>query len=73
MKNLSPSALSHFHGLNTEYPDTFLFEFVVLCRTYDYEKDEQKLKLFPPTLKDATLRWFMGLPGNSITTLAQMQ
>jgi hypothetical protein len=73
MKNISPSALPHFHGLTTEDPDTFLFEFVVLCRTYDYAEDEQKLKLFPSTLKDAALRWFMGLPGNSITTWAQMQ
>ena len=70
MKNISPSALSHFHGWTTEDPDTFLFEFVVLCRTYDYAEDEQKLKLFPSTLKDATLRWFMGLPGNSVTTWA---
>eukprot|EP00253_Pinus_taeda_P015639 PITA_15639 len=73
MKNISPSVLPHIHGLTTEDPDTFLFEFVVLCRTYDYVEDEQKLKLFPSTLKDATLRWFMGLPRNSITTWAQMQ
>ena len=73
MKNISPSALPHFHGLTTEDPDTFLFEFAVLCRTYDYTEDEQKLKLFPSTLKDAALRWFMGLPGNSITSWAQMQ
>eukprot|EP00253_Pinus_taeda_P032953 PITA_32953 len=73
MKNTSPSALPHFHGLTTEDPDTFLFEFVVLFRTYDYAEDEKKLKLFPSTLKDAALRWFMGLPGNSITTWAQMQ
>ena len=73
MKNISPSTLPHFHGLTTEHPDTFLFEFVVLCRTYDYAEDEQKLKLFPSTLKGAALRWFMGLPGNSITTWAQMQ
>jgi len=70
MKSTSPSALPHFHGLTTEDPDTFLFEFAVLCRTYDYAEDEQKLKLFPSTLKDAALRWFMGLPGNSITTWA---
>ena len=70
MKNISPSALPHFHGLTIEDPDTFLFEFVVLCRTYDYAEDEQKLKLFPSTLKDIALRWFMGLPGNSITTWA---
>lgn len=56
MKNISPSALPHFHGLTTEDPDTFLFEFVVLCRTYDYAEDKQKLKLFPFTLKDVTLR-----------------
>ena len=31
MKNISPSTLLHFHGLTTEDPDTFLFEFVVLC------------------------------------------
>ena len=70
IKNISPSALPHFHGLTTEDPDTFLFEFVVLCQTYDYVEDEKKLKLFPSTLKDAALRWFMGLPGNSITTWA---
>ena len=72
MKNISPSALPHFHGMNTEDLDTFLFEFAIICRTYDHAKDEKKLKLFPSTLKDAKLRWFMGLPGNSITTWAQM-
>ena len=39
-------------------------------KTYDYAEDEQKLKLFPSTLKDAALRWFMGLLGNSVTTWA---
>ena len=56
MKNISPLSLPHFHGLTTEDPDTFLFEFVVIYRTYDYAEDEQKLKLFPSTLKDAALR-----------------
>ena len=70
---ISPSVLPHFHGLTTEDPDTFLFEFVVIFQTYDYAEDEKKLKLFPSTLKGATLYWFMGLPGNSITTWAQMQ
>lgn len=36
MKNISPSPLPHFHGLTTEYPETFLLEFVIICRTYDY-------------------------------------
>ena len=55
MKNISPSTLPHFHGLTTEDTDTFLFEFVVLYRTYDYAEEEQKLKLFPSTLRDAAL------------------
>lgn len=33
----------------------------------------QKLKLFPATLKDATLRWFMGLTANSISTWDDMK
>ena len=68
MKNISPSNLPHFYGLTLEDPDTFLFEFVVICRTYDYTNDEQNLKLFPSTLKNAALHWFMGLPRDSITT-----
>jgi len=73
MKNISTSTLPHFHGQTTKDPDTFLFKFVVICQTYDYAEDEQKLKLFPSTLKDVALCWFMGLPGDSITTWAQMQ
>ena len=55
MKNISPFAIPHFHGLTSKDPDTFLFEFSIICQTYDYTNDEQKLKLFPSTLKDATL------------------
>ena len=73
MKNISPCTLPHFHGLTTEDPDTFLFEFVVICQTYDYTNAEKKLKWFLSNLKDATLRWFMGLPEDSITNWAQMQ
>ena len=57
MKNICPSALPHFHGLTTEDPDTFLFEFSVLCRTYEYVEDEQKLKLFPSTLEYYARSW----------------
>ena len=70
MKNISPSTLPHFHGPISEDPDTFWLEFDVICRSYDYTTGDQKLKLFPSTLKDATLRWFMGLPGDSIITWA---
>ncbi|KAH9325829.1 hypothetical protein KI387_006007 [Taxus chinensis] len=72
MKNISPAHLP-FRGMSSEDPDQFLFEFKVLCQTYDYKIDNQKLKLFPSTLKDATMRWFMGLPSNSISTWAQME
>jgi hypothetical protein len=73
MKNINPSTLPHFHGLISEDLDTFLFKFAVICKTYDYIVDEQKLKLFPSTLKYSSLRWFMSLEGNSITTWDQMK
>ena len=60
MKNINPSVLT-FHGMSTEDPNAFLFEFDILCRSYNYVNDAQKMKLFPATLKDASLRWFMGL------------
>jgi len=66
MKNIPPSELPNFHGMVTEDPENFLFEFDVLCRSYDYSNDAQKFKLFPTTLKDATFCWFMGLGGNTI-------
>lgn len=36
MKNISPPVLPNFYGLQSEDPETFLFEFEVLCRTFDY-------------------------------------
>lgn len=53
--------MPNFYGKSTEDPNTFLFEFDILCRSYNYVTDAQKLKLFPATLKDSALRWFMGL------------
>jgi hypothetical protein len=50
----------------TEDLDAFLFEFDILCRSYDYSSDAQKLRLFPATLKGAALRWFMGLGEHTI-------
>lgn len=61
MKNISPAILRNFHGLRNDVSKTFLFEFEVLCRSYDYFLGAQNFKLFPATLKDATLKWFMGL------------
>jgi hypothetical protein len=56
MKNNNSSSLPHFHGLVNEDPNTFLFDFLDICKTYDYTADEQKIKFFPYTLKDSYLR-----------------
>ena len=73
MKNISPSVLPHFHGKDIEDPYEFLFEFDVLCWSYDYTYSEQKLKLFPSTLKDNTLLWLMSLGGETVATWEQMK
>jgi hypothetical protein len=39
MKNINPSILPTFHGMSTEDPDAFLFEFDILCRSYNYTND----------------------------------
>ena len=66
IKNISPSVLPRFHGKAAEDLDEFLFEFDILCRSYDYITDAQKLKLFPATLKDNALHRFMSLGGGTI-------
>ena len=50
----------------TEGPDSFLFEFYILCRSYNYFNDAHELKLFLSTLKYDALGWFMGLEDGSI-------
>lgn len=39
IKNIPLSSLPSFQGMTMEDPDTFLFEFHVLCRSYDYTID----------------------------------
>jgi hypothetical protein len=73
MKNIPPSVLPNFRGMVTEDPYAFLFEFDILCRSYNYVDDAQKLKLFPTTLKDSALRWFMGLEDYSIRSWEDMK
>jgi len=41
--------------------------------SYDYVSAAKKLKLFPTTLKNATLQWLMGLSGNNIGTWEEMK
>ena len=52
MKNILPSVLPRFYGKVVEDPDEFIYEFDILCRSYDYTTNAQKLKLFPATLKE---------------------
>jgi hypothetical protein len=66
MKNIPPSVLPNFFGLTTKDPDSFMFEFDIVCRTYGYTNDAQKLRLFPATLKGYALKWFMGLGEETI-------
>ena len=66
MKNIPPLVLPYFHWLVTKDPNLLLFEFNILCRSYNYFNDAHKLKLFYATLKYFALRWFMGLGEGSI-------
>ena len=68
MKPIPLTALPNFHGLSSEDPDTFLFEFDIVYQGYDYISDAQKLKIFPATLKGTALRWIMGLGGRTISS-----
>jgi hypothetical protein len=65
-KNISPSNIPSFNVLSSEDPYSFLFEFDICCRSYEYTTYVQKMKLFPSTLNNVTLHWFMGLGGKSI-------
>ena len=62
------TTLPSFHGISSEDPATFLYEFDIFCQGYDYMTNAEKLKIFPTTLKWKTLRWFMGLGGSMITS-----
>lgn len=43
IKDINQTILPHFHGMVTEDPDTFLIEFEVLYKTYDYNTNAKKL------------------------------
>ena len=73
MENISPLVLPHFHGKDIKDLDEFLFDFDILCHIYEYTSSEQKLKIFPTTLKDNALRWFIILGGETATTWEQMK
>jgi hypothetical protein len=73
MKSIPLQNISTFNGFISEDPDTFLFDFDVLCRGYDYTYEPHKLRLFPSTLKGENLRWFMGLGGGTINSWDEMK
>ena len=73
MKNINPSILPTFHGMSAKDPDAFLFKFDILCRSYNYVDDAQKLKLFRATLKNVSLIWFMGLGEDTIRPWDEMK
>ena len=73
MKNIPPYSLPTFYEKSNEDMEIFLLKFNILCRSYNYLQDAQKLKLFPTTLKDYALRWFMGLGEYSIRTWEDMK
>ena len=73
MKSIPTTSLPSFYGKTSEDPDTFLFEFDILCGSYNYLEDAQKLKLFPATLTYSSLRWFMVLRESSILTWDDMK
>jgi hypothetical protein len=59
--------------MSTEDPDLCLFDFDILCRSYNYSDDAQKINLFPTTMKYSALRWFMSLGENTILSWDQMK
>lgn len=73
MKNIPPSVLQNFYGMSCEDPNSFMFEFDILCRTYGYIDDTHKPRLFPATFKAATLKWFMGLGEHTIASWEDMR
>ena len=61
MKKIPPSILPNFYGMNSEYPNSFLFLFDILCRTYGYIDDTHKICLFPATVKASALTMVHGI------------
>ena len=73
MNNIPSPSLPTFYGKSNEDPDTFLFKFDILYRSYNYLQDAHKLKKILDTLKKSALRWFMGLGESSIKTWEDMK
>jgi hypothetical protein len=66
MRNIMMSSLPHFHGMSFDDPNSFLFEFDILCKSCNYTDNAKKMKLFLATLRDSRLIWFMSFGEHSI-------
>lgn len=73
MKAIPLQNIPTFHGMTTEYLNSFVFEFDFMCRRQEYTTDPQNLKLFPSTLNGAALQWFMGFGGCTINSWDDMK
>ena len=73
MKKIPPYFLPKLHSMTLEDTEAFLFEFEIVCISYGYLLNIQKLRLFPAILKDRPLKWFMILGTNSIRSWNDMQ
>ena len=47
MHIIPPYSIPNFHHLTNKDTDTFLFEFEILCRGYDYYTNNQKVESVP--------------------------
>jgi hypothetical protein len=60
MKNIPLSVLPNFIGTITEDLDAFLFEFDIICQSYNYVDDAKKLNLFPSNFERFFLEMVYG-------------
>jgi hypothetical protein len=60
MKTIPLSSLPNFHGISSEDPDTFIFKFDVLCRSYDYVSECSKTKIISYYTQECSLAMVHG-------------
>src|SRR3954463_14141311 len=69
------NALPSFYGLSKENPYHHICDFLEFCEMQRFSNitpDQQRLRLFPYSLKDNAKAWLHALPENTITTWDQM-
>src|SRR3954463_7412040 len=69
------NALPSFYGFSKENPYHHIRDFLELCEMHRFTNittDQQRLRLFPYSLKDKAKAWLHALPQNTITTWDQI-